>query len=312
MPHEPEPRGLLSLMLLHESRRGVAHRQRRVDHPRAAGPLALGPGADRRGRGDPRPGPGRRRAGPYQLQAAIAASHATAADVDATDWTQIADLYAELARLAPSPVIELNRAVAVAMADGVQAGLALVDELAVSDKLVGYYLLPATRADLLRRDGRAPRRSSRTSKRWSWPRPTPSANTSPTASPSSDRPRSGATPGGIWVGVVDLCARCRSRGSPCIGRMTDRQQEDHTCHPTSTSTPPSSSTTRRRRSSPPSPTCVGGGARTSSATRPSSATSSSSWSRHPVLPLPPHRGRAGAARRLARRGCLSRLHRGTR
>ena len=96
-----------------------------------------------------------RRSGPYQVQAAIAACHATAADAASTDWPQIAALYAELARLAPSPVVELNRAVAVAMADGIPAGLALVDELAASGQLDGYHLLPATRADLLRRAGRA-------------------------------------------------------------------------------------------------------------------------------------------------------------
>jgi RNA polymerase sigma-70 factor (ECF subfamily) len=95
-----------------------------------------------------------RRAGPYQVQAAIAACHATAPDAASTDWPQIATLYAELSRLAPSPVVELNRAVAVAMADGVEAGLSLVGELSASGRLEGYYLLPATRADLLRRAGR--------------------------------------------------------------------------------------------------------------------------------------------------------------
>jgi len=95
-----------------------------------------------------------RRSGPYQVQAAIAACHATAPDTASTDWPQIAILYGELARLAPSPVVELNRAVAIAMSDGIPAGLALVDELAASGHLDGYHLLPATRADLLRRDGR--------------------------------------------------------------------------------------------------------------------------------------------------------------
>ena len=95
-----------------------------------------------------------RRAGPYQVQAAIAACHATAPDAASTDWRQIATLYAELARLAPSPVVELNRAVAVAMADGAEAGLRLVDDLAASGRLEGYHLLPATQADLLRRAGR--------------------------------------------------------------------------------------------------------------------------------------------------------------
>ncbi len=95
-----------------------------------------------------------RRGGPYQVQAAIAACHAAAPDTASTDWPQIAALYAELARMAPSPVVDLNRAVAVAMSEGVPAGLALVDELARSGRLDGYYLLPATQADLLRRDGR--------------------------------------------------------------------------------------------------------------------------------------------------------------
>ncbi|WP_280508191.1 hypothetical protein [Nocardia flavorosea] len=95
-----------------------------------------------------------RRPGPYQVQAAIAACHATAPDAAATDWTQIAILYAELARMAPSPVVELNRAVAIAMADGIPAGLARIDELTESGRLAGYYVLPAARADLLRRSGR--------------------------------------------------------------------------------------------------------------------------------------------------------------
>jgi tetratricopeptide (TPR) repeat protein len=94
------------------------------------------------------------RSGPYQVQAAIAACHAGAPDAARTDWPQIAALYAQLARLAPSPVVDLNRAVAVAMVDGLPAGLRLVDELAASGRLEGYHLLPATRADLLRRDGR--------------------------------------------------------------------------------------------------------------------------------------------------------------
>src|SRR5690606_1006799 len=95
-----------------------------------------------------------RRAGPYQLQAAIAARHATAADAADTDWAEIARLYGELTRVLPSPVVELNWAVAVAMADGIPAGLELVDALARSGRLDRYHLLPATRADLLRRAGR--------------------------------------------------------------------------------------------------------------------------------------------------------------
>ncbi|SDU69340.1 RNA polymerase sigma-70 factor, ECF subfamily [Jiangella alkaliphila] len=154
LPDEPEPRGLLALMLLHEARRSTRvddgvlvplERQDRSRWDRALideGVAVLDEALTLR------------RGGPYQVQAAIAACHATAPDAAGTDWPQIAALYAELGRLAPSPVVELNRAVAVAMADGIAAGLALVDELAASGRLDGYHLLPATRADLLRRDGR--------------------------------------------------------------------------------------------------------------------------------------------------------------
>ncbi len=157
MPGEPEARGLLALMLLHDARRGT-----RLD---AAGELVPLEAQDRsrwdrtqideavtildqawRGSVEGPAGPG-----PYQVQAAIAACHATARDTGSTDWAQIALLYELLGRLVPSPVVELNRAVAVAMADGPQAGLALVDALAASGALAGYHLLPATRADLLRR-----------------------------------------------------------------------------------------------------------------------------------------------------------------
>ncbi|MGW6500274.1 RNA polymerase sigma factor [Nonomuraea angiospora] len=154
MPTEPEARGLLALMLLLEARR--AHRiddgvlvpledqdRSQWDHALIAEGLTTLDDAL-----------AVRRSGPYQVQAAIAACHATAPHAAATDWPQIAALYAELMRLAPSPVVDLNRAVAVAMADGIPAGLALVDDLTESGELDGYYLLPATRADLLRRDGR--------------------------------------------------------------------------------------------------------------------------------------------------------------
>ena len=93
--------------------------------------------------------------GPYALQAAIAACHARATSADATDWTRIAALYARLASVAPSPVVELNRAVAVAMAEGPAAGLALVDALRDVAALAGYHLLPAVRGDLLARLGRS-------------------------------------------------------------------------------------------------------------------------------------------------------------
>ncbi|MGZ6965541.1 MAG: RNA polymerase sigma factor [Acidimicrobiia bacterium] len=152
MPDEPEALGLLALMLLHDARRNG-----RVDDPGALLPLeaqdrtrwdqdAIDEGVDRLDAALRREQPG-----PYQVQAAIAACHATAARADDTDWVEIAALYGELARMVPSPVVELNRAVAVAMADGPEAGLRLVDELDESRALAGYHLLYATRADLLRR-----------------------------------------------------------------------------------------------------------------------------------------------------------------
>ena len=94
------------------------------------------------------------RVGPYQLQAAIAACHATAPGPADTDWAQIVDLYDQLVALVPSPVVRLNRAVAVAMADGPAVGLQLVDQIAEAGELADHHLLAATRADLLRRLGR--------------------------------------------------------------------------------------------------------------------------------------------------------------
>lgn len=94
----------------------------------------------------------RRQPGPYQIQAAIAACHAAAVTPADTDWAQIAGLYRELRKFVPSAIVALNRAVAVGMADGPLAGLALLDEL--TEALEGYHLLPATRADFLRRLGR--------------------------------------------------------------------------------------------------------------------------------------------------------------
>ena len=152
MPDEPEARGLLALMLLHHARRAA-----RVDD---AGDLVTLEDQDRTLWHMTEIDEGvrlldaalrQRRPGVYQIQAAIAACHATAAEASATDWPQIAGLYGQLARLMPSAVVELNRAVAVAMADGPAAGLALVTALEASGVLQGYYLLPATRADLLRR-----------------------------------------------------------------------------------------------------------------------------------------------------------------
>jgi len=151
LPAERECTGLLALMLLHDARRDTRtdangeivtledQDRSRWDRARIAEGAAL---AERALRGGP--------PGEYALQAAIAALHATAAKAADTDWRQIAELYAVLAGIYPSPVIELNRAVAVAMAEGCERGLAL---LAAID-LPGYYLLPAARADLLRRLGR--------------------------------------------------------------------------------------------------------------------------------------------------------------
>ena len=94
--------------------------------------------------------------GPYTVQAAIAACHARALTADATDWTRIVDLYGELAAIAPSPIVELNRAVAVAMAFGPQAGLDLVEPLRGDPALKAYHLLPSVRGELLARLGRLP------------------------------------------------------------------------------------------------------------------------------------------------------------
>jgi RNA polymerase sigma factor (sigma-70 family) len=94
--------------------------------------------------------------GPYTLQAALAACHARASTPEATDWPRIVDLYDELARVSPSPIVDLNRAVAVSMASGPAAGLALVDALLAEPALKAYHLLPAVRGDLLMKLGRHP------------------------------------------------------------------------------------------------------------------------------------------------------------
>jgi RNA polymerase sigma-70 factor (ECF subfamily) len=151
---DPESLGLLALMLLHDSRR-----QARTD---AAGALVTLEEQDRSlwDRGQIEEGLAlvesamrMGRIGPYQLQAAIAALHAEASDPAATDWPQIAALYGELARLNPSPVVLLNGAVAVAMSEGSERGLALIDELGASRELDRYHLYHAARADMLRRLG---------------------------------------------------------------------------------------------------------------------------------------------------------------
>src|SRR5690349_4325534 len=155
MPDEPEALGLLALMYFHDARRMT-----RVD---ATGDLVRLEDQDRSRWDAAEIGEGvaildaalrRGRPGAYQVQAAIAACHATAADAADTDWAEIAALYGELVRLVPSPVVELNRAVAVAMAAGPAAGLELVAALDASGALRGYHLLAATRADLLLRLGR--------------------------------------------------------------------------------------------------------------------------------------------------------------
>lgn len=152
---EPEAIGLLALMLLHESRR--------VARSSASGELVLLENQDRslwdrelieEGTALAEQALASRRIGPYCLQAAIAAVHAEALEAASTDWAQIVGLYDVLLRLEPSPVIELNRAVAVAMRDGPEAGLALVDELLARGELEDYRLAHAARADLCRRLGR--------------------------------------------------------------------------------------------------------------------------------------------------------------
>jgi RNA polymerase sigma-70 factor (ECF subfamily) len=156
LPDGPEAVGLLALLLLQDSRRDARvdaqgdillleeQDRSRWDRPQIAEGLSLVPHALR-------PSP----PGPYGVQAAIAALHAQAPSSDATDWLQIAALYGVLARIAPSPVVELNRAVAVAMAEGPAVALPIVDALAGPLGLGKSHLLHATRADLLARLGRA-------------------------------------------------------------------------------------------------------------------------------------------------------------
>ena len=155
-PDEPEVHGLLALMKLQASRtpartdaRGepvllMDQDRTRWDRALIDGGLAALARAESHGGA----------AGPYRLQAAIAACHARARIASETDWPQIAARYAELARVTPSPVIELNRAVAVARAEGPAAGLAILDALASEPALARYHLLPSARADLLEQLGR--------------------------------------------------------------------------------------------------------------------------------------------------------------
>jgi RNA polymerase sigma-70 factor (ECF subfamily) len=153
---EPEAMGLLGLMLLHDSRRAA--------RTSASGELVLLDDQDRsrwnRAQIDEgatliRRALASRRFGPYTVQAAIAAVHSDARAPEATDWAQIVGLYDVLLRMEPSPIVELNRAVAVAMRDGPAAGLALVDDLLARGELADYRLAHAARADLCRRLGRS-------------------------------------------------------------------------------------------------------------------------------------------------------------
>lgn len=152
---EPEVMGLLALMLLHESRRAA--------RTSTDGELILLSDQDRSLWNRERIAEGSmlveralmsRRFGPYTLQAAIAAVHANATDASVTDWAQIAALYTVLMRIEPSPIVELNRAVAIAMRDGPDAGLVLIDAILSRGELAEYHLAHSARADLLRRLGR--------------------------------------------------------------------------------------------------------------------------------------------------------------
>jgi RNA polymerase sigma-70 factor (ECF subfamily) len=155
MPDEPEALGLLALMLLHDARRHAREaedgslvlledqKRGRWDRARIAEGAGLVDRALRMGR-----------PGPYQLQAAIAALHDEAARPSDTDWPQIVALYGALAAIEPTPVVELNRAVAIAMADGPAAGLARIDQIGATGALDEYPYLHSSRADLLRRLGR--------------------------------------------------------------------------------------------------------------------------------------------------------------
>ena len=152
---DPEILGLLALMLLHESRRAA--------RSSADGELILLSDQDRSLWNREQIDEGSalveralmsRRFGPYTLQAAIAAVHVSAVDAESTDWPQIAALYTVLTRIDPSPIVELNRAVAIAMRDGPDVGLLLIDAVLAKGELAEYHLAHSARADLLRRLGR--------------------------------------------------------------------------------------------------------------------------------------------------------------
>src|SRR4029453_18416147 len=156
LPGEPEVHGLLALMRFHASRapsrtddRGDPVLLEAQDRTRWDAQL-IAAGRDALGRAEALTDA----PGPYQLQAMIAACHARAATPGETDWKRIAELYRDLGTLNPSPVIELNRAVAVSRAEGPAAGLRLLDALSEQPELARYHLLPAARAELLQALGR--------------------------------------------------------------------------------------------------------------------------------------------------------------
>jgi RNA polymerase sigma factor (sigma-70 family) len=159
-PDEPEVHGLVALMEIQASRLGArvgptGEPVLLLDQDRARwDQLLIRRGLAAFARAEARADELGGARGPYALQAAIAACHARARTADETDWGRIASLYASLAEIAPSPVVELNRAVAVAMASGPAAGLALVDAIAAEPSLKGYHLLPSVRGDFLRKLGR--------------------------------------------------------------------------------------------------------------------------------------------------------------
>jgi RNA polymerase sigma-70 factor (ECF subfamily) len=155
MPEESEPAGLLALMLLHHARaaaRTAADGSRVLleDQDRSTWDAAM----IAEGTAVLEEAVARGPAGPYRVQAQIAREHARAATASATDWARIAGLYTELAALTPSPVVELNRAAAVSMAEGPARGLELLEPIEAAGELGAYHLLPAARADMLRRLGR--------------------------------------------------------------------------------------------------------------------------------------------------------------
>ena len=159
-PREPEVHGLVALMEIQASRSSARVTSTGepillLEQNRARwNQLLIGRGLAALHRSEQVRGPDAASPGPYALQAAIAACHARARAAEETDWTQIAALYAQLARLTPSPVVELNRAVALAMAFGPAAGLEIVDSLVSERSLENYHLLPSVRGDLLKKLGR--------------------------------------------------------------------------------------------------------------------------------------------------------------